>query len=218
MLPAIPYWENLFPAAAGDGLSATQAVTRAFMASGPDWMTALYGMDIQCTPACSIFGPYAYFAEQYDALAAISSLGRSNYHALVLTLRKNYADGLQFDVNYTLSKSMDMGSQVERGSAFWNFSNGGYSGFLVNSFDPELNYGTSDFDLRHQVNANWLVELPFGQGRRIGRKRRRRAQPDDQRLVPRRSGAVDEWLPIQHFQLPGMLDDELEHPGKRDAR
>ncbi len=167
-LPAIAYWQNIFPGAAGSGLTATQAITRAFMQNGPDWITALYDLDTSCDPACSKFGPYAYFAEQYDSLAAISSIGRSNYNGLNLTLRRRFADGVQFDINYTLSKSEDMGSQVERGSAFGNFSNGGNSGFLVNSFDPELNYGTSDFDVRHQVNANGLAELPFGQGKRFG--------------------------------------------------
>ena len=167
-LPAMAYWENLVPAAAGGGLTATQAITRAFMQNGPDWITALYDLDTSCSPACTKFGPYAFFAEQYDSLAAISSIGRSNYHGLNVSLRRRFADGLQFDVNYTLSKSEDMGSQVERGSAFGNFGNGGNSGFLVNSFDPELNYGTSDFDVRHQVNTNWLAELPFGQGKRFG--------------------------------------------------
>jgi hypothetical protein len=167
-LPALAYWQNLFPAAAGGGLTATQAVTRAFMQNGPDWITALYDMDTSCSPACSIFGPYAYFAEQYDSLAAISSIGRSNYHAMLLSLRKRYSGGTQFDINYTLSKSEDMGSQVERGSAFGNASNGGNSGFLINSFDPELNWGISDFDVRHQVNMNGLVELPFGRDRRWG--------------------------------------------------
>jgi len=166
-LPAVAYWENIFPAAAGAGLTATQRITRAFMQNGPDWITALYDLDTACDPACSKFGPYAYFAEQYDSLAGISSIGRSNYNGLNLTLRRRFADGVQFDINYTLSKSEDMGSQVERGSAFGNFSNGGNSGFLVNSFDPELNYGTSDFDVRHQVNANWLAELPFGRGKRF---------------------------------------------------
>ena len=33
------------PAAAGGGLTATQAITRAFMQNGPDWITALYDMD-----------------------------------------------------------------------------------------------------------------------------------------------------------------------------
>ena len=44
-LPALAYWENIFPAAAGGGLTATQAITRAFMQNGPDWITALYDMD-----------------------------------------------------------------------------------------------------------------------------------------------------------------------------
>jgi hypothetical protein len=169
VLPAVAYWENLFPGAAGGGLTATQAITRSYMQNGPDYITALYDLDTSCDPACSIFGPYAYFAEQYDSLAAISSLGRSNYHAMLLTLRKRYSGGTQFDINYTLSKSEDMGSQVERGGAFGSgFSNGGNSGFLLNSFDPELNYGTSDFDVRHQININGLAELPFGQGKRWG--------------------------------------------------
>ena len=168
-LPAMAYWENLFPGAAGGGLTATQAIARAFIRNGPDWITALYDMDTACDPACSKFGPYAFFAEQYDSLAAISSIGRSNYNGLNMTLRRRLSNGVQFDLNYTLSKSEDMGSQVERGSGFGNFSNGGSTGFLVNSFDPELNFGTSDFDVRHQINANWLAELPFGQGRRFGR-------------------------------------------------
>ncbi len=102
-----------------------------------------------------------------DSLAALSSLGRSNYNAMFLTLRKRYSDGLQYDINYTLSKSEDMGSNVERGSAFGNFGAGGYSGFLINSFDPELNYGISDFDVRHQINVNWIWDLPFGQTRKF---------------------------------------------------
>ncbi len=167
-LPALAYWENIFPDAAGAGLSATQAITRAFMQNGPDWITALYEMDTSCDPACSKFGPYAYFAEQYDSLAAISSIGRANYNGMNVSLRRRYANGVQFDVNYTLSKSEDMGSQVERGSGFGNFSNGGSTGFLINSFDPELSYGTSDFDVRHQINTNGLAELPFGQGKRFG--------------------------------------------------
>ena len=51
-LASIPYWENLFPAAAGDGLSATQAVARAFnKAPGGDYSTALYVMDQVLQPS-----------------------------------------------------------------------------------------------------------------------------------------------------------------------
>ncbi len=169
VLAAIPYWENIWAPAAGGGLTATQAMARAFLRNTPDWITALYDADEACSPACSIHGPFAYFADQYDSLAAISSIGRSNYHGLLFTLRKRYADGVQFDFNYTFSKSKDLGSNVERGGAFGNFNNGGYTGFLVNTWDPESNYGSSDFDLRHQINVNWLTDLPFGRGRKWGK-------------------------------------------------
>ena len=58
----------------------------------------------------------------------------------------------------------DLGSAVER--EFQGF--GGYSGFLLNSWEPELQYSYSDFDVRHQMNLNWVTDLPFGRGRRFG--------------------------------------------------
>ena len=167
-LAPIPYWENLFPGAATATNSATAAIARRYNNDGPDYITSLWLMDQFCTPSCSKYGPFAYFAQQYDSLAAISSVGKSDYHSLVLTLRKRYSKGVQFDLNYTLSESKDNGSSVERGGSFGNFSNGGYTGFLLNSFEPDLQYGTSDFDVRHQVNANWIWDLPFGQGRKFG--------------------------------------------------
>jgi len=167
VLGNMPYWENLFPSATGNGLSPTQNIARRFNRDAPDYITTLWRTDQFCNPGCSIYGPFAYFDRQYDSLASLSSLGRSNYNAMFLTLRKRYSGGLQFDLNYTLSKSKDMGSNVERGSAFGNFGAGGYSGFLINSFDPELNYGISDFDIRHQINVNWIWDVPFGHGRKF---------------------------------------------------
>jgi hypothetical protein len=164
----IPYWENLFPDAAFDGFTATQNMATEFGGNAPDYITALYNLDKFCFPGCSRFGSNSFFAEQYDSLAAQSSLGRSEYDALQLTFRRRFTNGYQFDLNYTLSRGKDHGSEVERGSAFDNFGSGGYSGFLVNSFEPDLNYSYSDFDTRHQINVNWLAELPFGEGKKWG--------------------------------------------------
>jgi hypothetical protein len=164
----IAYWENLFPDAAGGGLSATQAMAQSFQDNAPDYITALWLADEQCDPACSRFGEFAYFARQYDSLAARSSVGRSKYNAMQLSLRKRFSAGYQFDVNYTLAEAKDHASEVEIGGTFGNFGSGGYSGFLVNTWDPDLNYSTADYDVRHQININWLTELPFGQGRPLG--------------------------------------------------
>ncbi len=167
-LAPIAYFENLFPDAAFGGLSATAQFARRFNNDGPDYITTLWRADQFCSPGCSKFGAFSFFAQQYDSLAALSSIGRSNYNSMIVTLRKRYARGYQFDLNYTLSKSEDMGSNVERGSAFGNYGAGGYSGFLINSWEPELNYGTSDFDVRHQFNGSGIWDLPFGQGRGWG--------------------------------------------------
>jgi hypothetical protein len=158
----IAYWENLFPDAAGDGYSATQAMAQLYMSYEPDYISAIFLADQYCSPACSIHGSYAYFAEQYDALASISTIGRSNYHALQFTARKRMSRGIQFDVNYTLAKAEDMGSGTERGSGWGGeVGSGGASGFILNSWDPDSNYGTADYDVRHQINTNWIYELPF---------------------------------------------------------
>jgi len=87
-LAPIPYWENLFPDAAGDGLSATQRMAYAFNSVAPDWVTALYGIDEFCDPACSNLGAFAFFTPQYDTLAMQSTIGRSSYDALQVSLRK----------------------------------------------------------------------------------------------------------------------------------
>ncbi len=163
----IPYWENMFPGAAGDGLTATQAMATEFIGNAPDYITALWAADQFCFPACTRFGEFSFFSEQYDALSAQTSLARSGYNSLQLSLRKQFTNNYQFDFNYTYAVAKDHGSSVERGASFGNFGSGGYSGFLVNSWQPDLQYSYADFDVRHQINVNWLAELPFGQGKRF---------------------------------------------------
>ncbi len=165
---AIPYWENLFPAAAGAvsgvPMTATQRMARAFYQNDLDWTTALFNADTACNPACSTLGKYAFWNSQFSQLRAQSSMADADYNSLQLTLRKRFTDGYQFDLNYTLGKSTDLGSAVERD--FQGY--GGYSGFLLNSWEPELQYSYSDFDVRHQMNLNWIADLPFGHGRALG--------------------------------------------------
>jgi hypothetical protein len=152
--------------------TATKAVYDAYLCFAPDYTTALEFLDqgglCDVYGTCSKFGPYAYFQDQFASLAGQSSVGWSYYDALQVTARKRMSHGLQFQVNYTFSKSLDMTSDVERGGAFGSFSNGGYSEFVVNSWNLRSNYSHSSFDLRHQVNANWVYELPFGHHRWLG--------------------------------------------------
>ena len=108
-------------------------------------------------------GPSAFFNKQFKSLYAWRSRGRANYHAMQVSLHKRMTHGLQFDFNYTFSKSIDIMSDAERVTEW-----GGLGGQIINSWDPNARRAVSDFDLTHQLNANWVFELPFGRGRAWG--------------------------------------------------
>ncbi|HEU0139276.1 MAG TPA: carboxypeptidase-like regulatory domain-containing protein [Bryobacteraceae bacterium] len=156
---AIPFWENLWPGAAGAGLTATQRVYQRFLAAEPDYTAAIQNLDIRCQPACSIYGPYAMFNRQFSSMTAWRSIANGSYHAMQWTLRKRLSRGVQFDVNYTWSKSIDLASRAER-DAVNNL------GIIPNPWDPGLRRAVSDYDMTHQFNANWIIELPFGRGKK----------------------------------------------------
>ena len=71
--------------------------------------------------------------------------------------------GVQFDVNYTYSKSIDMGSDAERIGFI-----GGPGDQIYNAWNPRLQRGLSTFDTTHQINSNWIAEIPYGRGRAFG--------------------------------------------------
>jgi hypothetical protein len=88
---------------------------------------------------------------QVQDISMRTTIGRSNYHALVSSLRKRFSRGLTFDINYTLSTSKDQVGLTQNQATI-----------LPNSFDPDAEWGPSQFDLRHVMNANWVYELPLG--------------------------------------------------------
>jgi hypothetical protein len=110
----------------------------------------------------SVLGPNAFFNSQFHSLYAWRSVGNANYNALQVNLRKRMSQGVQFDFNYTYSKSIDLSSDAERIDA-WS----GLGGQIINSWSPGDLRAASDFDAAHQINANWVVDLPFGKGKRF---------------------------------------------------
>jgi len=76
-------------------------------------------------------------------------IARSRYHGLQLQLNKRYARGFTGQISYTLGKAWDDGSDVQVG------------GTPVDARALELEWGATDFDVRHRLVGNWLWELPF---------------------------------------------------------
>ena len=113
----------------------------------------------------SVLGPNSFFNSQFHSLFAWRSIGNASYHALQATLRRSMSHGLQFDLNYTWSKSIDLTSDAVRVGFNSGLSSG--LGGIINTWAPNQLRGVSDFDTAHQFNANWILELPFGKGKAL---------------------------------------------------
>ncbi|HTV64677.1 MAG TPA: TonB-dependent receptor [Bryocella sp.] len=168
-VPAIPYFEDLFPGAAQNGQSATQTIyNNIWKYVLGNETAALYTLDILCAYGCSPQG--RFWPTQFASLYSWASIGVANYNAGQLTLRHAMTHGMQMELSYTYSKSMDTGSDDERTmfSQSTGTSIGSSFSAILNAWDPGMSYGPSDFDVRHLVAASWIAELPFGHGKRLG--------------------------------------------------
>jgi hypothetical protein len=166
-VPTIQYFEDMFPQMIGYdymGESATQAIYNNEWAPYRYTLgetTSLADLDFYCYYTCP--QGTRFYNTQFASLFAWSSIGTSSYNALQFTLRHPASHGLTADLGYTLSKSMDMGSEAERSNEFSSDSFGG-SG-IQNSWKPKLNKGPSDFDSRNLVTIDAVYQLPIGRGK-----------------------------------------------------
>ncbi len=176
-LPKIPFFENMWAGAAGHGFTATQVMAKDYLENSNqgDFTNVLNDADnaSNCNPGgtlfasdntidavgCGIYGPWMVFNPQFSALSAYSSIGIGDYHSMQWTLRKRLGS-LSFDLNYTWSKSIDLGSTPENAGRF--------SGFILNSWNPSQERAVSDYDVTHNVNAFGTWAVPVGRGQRFG--------------------------------------------------
>ncbi len=166
---AIPYFEHLFPFMAGldyAGESATQAIYTNEWApyrSNLGATSALADIDFFCVYGCPDGYQSRFWQNQFSSLYALSTIGMSYYNAAQITLRHPMSHGLQADISYTYSRSIDMGSDSERSSEFSNGVAFGNSS-IINTWKPELNRGVSDFDTTHLLTVDWVYQIPVGKG------------------------------------------------------
>jgi hypothetical protein len=179
----IPFWQNFFPGAAGANLSstsafncaagtpparpsATQAMYALFSCYPFNELTALIQADVFCNPACATINnvtkPFQFWNPEWSSLFAWRTMGNSSYNGLQVSLRRKFTKGLQFDLNYTYSKSIDIGSEAERVN---QYEGGGFADQIINTWKPNQLRAPSDWDTTQQMNANWMYELPVGKGK-----------------------------------------------------
>jgi hypothetical protein len=169
----MPYFDNLYPAnlrttmntfydncvqptdpCIPAGFTPTQTffwIARNFYAN--DWT------DIQNDVENATGLPF-FFQPQYGALSAWGTVANSTYHALAISVRQRFHNNLTWDFNYTYSHSLDDASGLQTSTGFGE-------AFILNPIRQRDNYASSDFDLRHVINFNYILQLPFGRGQHV---------------------------------------------------
>jgi hypothetical protein len=166
-LPAQGWFENQLPGLSASALGAAcRPPTVAAALNSTQCLATLQGGLFQTNAVNNLFlqmniirqaglGLAPYNNLQLLAILMATHGGVSNYHAMVATVRNRPWNGVQFDINYTLSKSLDQVGDVQN-----NLS------LISTGFDPDVDYGPAQSDRRHVFNAIFNYELPFGAGRR----------------------------------------------------
>ncbi len=110
------------------------------------------------TACAGCFAPYP-FAKPADArFGAVTQLNtgaNSHYNGLQLTAERRFGHGLQTQINYTWSHCIDTVSN----GGFLQFSAGGILSPLP--YDLARDRGPCDYDIRHNLAANYVYQLPL---------------------------------------------------------
>jgi predicted heme/steroid binding protein len=83
----------------------------------------------------------------FGSIRQTDNVANSKYSSLQVAWNRRLSGGLQFGVAYTLSKSMDNGSNQRD--------------VVPDTYDVSMLWGPSEFDARHILAINYLYELPF---------------------------------------------------------
>ena len=93
--------------------------------------------------------PFPQVADIIDVFSDANSW----YNAMQINLNKRFAHGFTILSNYTYSKNTDSGDSTGRG--FTSFTQ------YRDPNDRNLDYGPSDYDLRHSLSVSYTWQLPF---------------------------------------------------------
>jgi hypothetical protein len=83
----------------------------------------------------------------FGSIRETDNVANSMYNALQIAWNRRFSNTLQFGVSYTLSKSMDNGSNQRD--------------VVPDTYNTSMLWGPSEFDARHIVIINYLYQLPL---------------------------------------------------------
>lgn len=96
---------------------------------------------------------------RFNQVTQLLNKGISNYDGLSTQFRRTFGYGFQGQIGYTWSHALDDISNGGSGLPY-SFCSGCSLSVLANP-DIRANYGNSDYDIRHNLTADFLWDLPF---------------------------------------------------------
>ncbi len=118
------------------------------------YLTQVNGYQTVCDGCFAPF-PYAQSTDpRFGAVTQFSTGANSHYNGLQITAMKRLGNGFMGQLNYTWSRCMDTVSN----GGFLQFSAGGILSPLPG--DLARDYGPCDYDIRHNLNAQYVYQLP----------------------------------------------------------
>jgi hypothetical protein len=94
-------------------------------------------------------------------LLITESRAAMDYNGLQAVLRQRLSHGLEYTVNYTYSKALTN----SLGNYALNVN--GFSGAFQNYYNSAADWGPAGYDVRHNLSAIGVYELPFGRGKQF---------------------------------------------------
>ncbi|HET9358106.1 MAG TPA: carboxypeptidase-like regulatory domain-containing protein [Vicinamibacterales bacterium] len=94
----------------------------------------------------------------------LGNTGRSLYNSVQFGFTKRMSDGLQFNLAYTYSRSMDTSSADPGSTAGGGKPDTPNAGFVVqgDNRDVDANWALSDFDRPHRFSGSWIWNMGAG--------------------------------------------------------
>ena len=119
------------------------------------YLTQVNGYQTVCEGCFAPF-PYARPTDpRFGAVTQFSTGANSHYNGLQITAMKRLGNSFMGQLNYTWSRCMDTVSN----GGFLQFSAGGILSPLPG--DLARDYGPCDYDIRHNLNAQYVYQLPL---------------------------------------------------------
>jgi hypothetical protein len=98
--------------------------------------------------------PFIKLAPGLRSLSQSQSVGKVDYHGLLLKFQRRFANNFSFLNSYTFGHSIDFASDNEAG--------------ITDNYSLDYNRGPSDYDVTHTFSSSWVYELPWSREKLYG--------------------------------------------------